>query len=98
MSGNPNGRYGAKETIEVVRAAREYGMEALLKLVNLMREARSDKIQLAAAVAILDRVLGKPAVSVHVTAEARFELLSVLVGLTPEQRAQRMAELERSKP
>jgi hypothetical protein len=53
--GTPN-----KATAEIKAAAQQYGDEALLRLVDLMRGDQPD-IALKAANAILDRAYGKPA-------------------------------------
>lgn len=57
QSGNPTG--GSRSLAEVRSLARDYGREALEKLVTLMR-GRSPKIALAAAREILDRAYGRP--------------------------------------
>ncbi len=61
QSGNPTGQ--SKALAEVKVLAREYGREALERLVELMR-GRSAKVALAAAREILDRAYGKPTVEI----------------------------------
>lgn len=66
QSGNPGGR--PKECAEVKELAREFGPEAISKLVELMRgdDARVAK---AAADSLLDRAYGKAAQTVDMNAE-----------------------------
>jgi hypothetical protein len=66
QSGNPGGR--PKEAAEVKALAREYGAEAIEKLVTLLRgdDARVAK---AAADSLLDRGFGKPGQSIDLVAE-----------------------------
>lgn len=63
-SGNPGGR--PKEAAEVKELAREYGAEAIAKLVELLRgnDPRTSK---AAADSLLDRGFGKPGQSVEMS-------------------------------
>jgi Family of unknown function (DUF5681) len=58
QSGNPSGR--PKDVLGIQRYSREFGPEAIDKLVELMRKAASESAQATAAVAILDRGCGKP--------------------------------------
>jgi hypothetical protein len=58
QSGNPGGR--PKDALGVQRLALERCPEAIEKLVKLMREAKSERAQAAAAGAILDRGCGRP--------------------------------------
>jgi hypothetical protein len=58
QSGNPSGR--PKDVLGIQRYSREFGPEAIDKLVELMRKAQSESAQATAAVAILDRGCGKP--------------------------------------
>lgn len=62
QSGNPGGR--PKEAAEVKALAREYGPEAIEKLVALMR-ADDPRVSKAAADSLLDRGYGKPAQSLE---------------------------------
>lgn len=59
QSGNPSGR--PKENAEVAALAREHSIEALQRLVALMRQDEDKKLAKAAADSLLDRGLGKPA-------------------------------------
>ncbi|HEY4592704.1 MAG TPA: hypothetical protein VIJ61_09875 [Thermoanaerobaculia bacterium] len=61
-SGNPGGRPSVPP--EVKEAAKAFTIEAVDKLVALMRRAKDQRVQLAAAVAILDRGWGKPAIPI----------------------------------
>jgi hypothetical protein len=58
QSGNPGGR--PKDVRGIQRLALDMCPEALEKLAELMREAKSERAQAAAAGAILDRGCGKP--------------------------------------
>lgn len=58
QSGNPGGK--PKVAAEVKALAREYGAEAIDKLVALMRGAEDEKTQLNAAESLLDRGYGRP--------------------------------------
>lgn len=58
QSGNPGGR--PKGWQEVRELSRHHTREALETLIKLMRSSQSEKVQLAAANAILDRGWGKP--------------------------------------
>lgn len=63
VSGNPGGR--PKRELEKVRkAAREHGVEAIEKLVHLMRHG-SDKVAFLAAEALLARGFGRPPLTVE---------------------------------
>lgn len=59
QSGNPGGR--PKENTEVTALAKEHSIEALRRLVDLMRQDDDKKLAKAACDSILDRGLGKPA-------------------------------------
>ena len=64
-SGNPGGKTRAQKDVmrEVRDAAGSYAPEALKTLVNILRNRRvSPTTRIAAASAILDRAVGKPAV------------------------------------
>ena len=61
VSGNPGGR--PRSDPQVRELARQYGAEAIAKLVSLMR-GKDSRIALAAAEALLDRGFGKPAQAV----------------------------------
>lgn len=63
QSGNPSGR--PKVAAEVRALARQYGAEALAKLVALMRHAPDERVQLAAARELLNRGYGKVPQSVE---------------------------------
>lgn len=59
QSGNPGGR--PKEAAEVTALAKEYSLEAINRLVELMRQTDDKRLAKAACDSILDRGLGKPA-------------------------------------
>ena len=77
-SGNPAGR--TPEVRQVKELAQQWTVEALNTLVELMTDpAQKGATRIAAAIAILDRGHGKPAVTVDVTARATLiELLARL--------------------
>jgi hypothetical protein len=58
QSGNPSGR--PKDVLGIQRYAREFGPEAIDRLVELMRKAQSESARGTASIAILDRGCGKP--------------------------------------
>jgi hypothetical protein len=61
----PGGPWSSFDTREVIQYAREYSIEAVNKLVELMHNGPAP-IQLAAACALLDRAHGRPAQAVAV--------------------------------
>ena len=61
-SGNPSGR--PKDEHQVAELARSYSAEAIETLVDLMRNAKEDRVRGNAAQALLDRGWGKPKVEV----------------------------------
>ena len=74
QSGNPAGRpKGAKNkiTVELQAYALSYSADALDNLVEIMQDKKIDpKIRVVAAIAILDRGMGKPEISVSRYVEA----------------------------
>ena len=85
QSGNPGGR--PKEAAEVKGLAREYGPEALRKLVDLMR-GEDARVAKAAADSLLDRAYGKPTQAVDVSADVRATIQAIerrVVKATPPQ-------------
>jgi hypothetical protein len=58
QSGNPGGR--PKEIAELREMARAHSAEAIETLVTTMRDAKDPRVQVAAAVALLDRGWGRP--------------------------------------
>ena len=62
FSGNPSGR--PKDEYQVAELARSYSTEAIETLVDLMRNAKDDRVRGTAAQALLDRGWGKPKVEV----------------------------------
>lgn len=61
-SGNPSGR--PKDEHQVAELARSYSAEAIETLVDLMRNAKEDRVRGTSAQALLDRGWGKPKVEV----------------------------------
>jgi hypothetical protein len=59
QSGNPGGR--SKESARIKALAASHAESAIKKLVKIMDESEDDKTVIAAAQALLDRGLGKPA-------------------------------------
>lgn len=66
QSGNPNGR--PKKVINVLAVAKDGSEKAINKLVKLIG-SRDEKTALAAAIAVLDRAVGKPKQSIETTAK-----------------------------
>lgn len=64
QSGNPGGR--PKECAEVKELARQYGPEAIEKLVALLRGGDA-RVAKAAADSLLDRAYGKPSQAVDLS-------------------------------
>ena len=64
-SGNAGGR--PKDTHNIAALARSYSTEAIETLVELMRNARDDRVRGTAAQALLDRGFGKPKVEIQKT-------------------------------
>ena len=59
VSGNPGGR--PKDAFKIAEYARQFSTEAIDKIVAVMRNPEADlRAVIAAAVAILDRGIGKP--------------------------------------
>jgi hypothetical protein len=73
-SGNPGGR--PKECSEVKELARQYGPEAINKLLALMR-GEDARVAKAAADSILDRAYGKPGQSVDLVADLTAHISAV---------------------
>ena len=75
-SGNAGGR--PKDEHNIAALARSYSMEAIETLVELMRNARDDRVRGTAAQALLDRGFGKPKVEIQNTnADFRYALEQV---------------------
>jgi len=64
-SGNAGGR--PKDEHNIAALARSYSAEAIETLVDLMRNARDDRVRGTAAQALLDRGFGKPKVEIQNT-------------------------------
>lgn len=84
QSGNPTGR--PKEDVEVKKYARQYGIEALNKLLELMRTGTDERTQSAAAQAILDRGFGKPSQEIGFDGESTRELVAVLQVIAKQEK------------
>lgn len=76
QSGNPTGR--PKEDVEVKKYARQYGIEALNKLLELMRTGTDERTQSSAAQAILDRGFGKPSQEMEISGKEGGPLIAVI--------------------
>ena len=75
-SGNAGGR--PKDEHNIAALARSYSTEAIETLVDLMRNARDDRVRRTAAQALLDRGFGKPKVEIqNTTADFRHALEQV---------------------
>lgn len=87
QSGNPAGK--AKAATDVVKLARDGSEKAIKRLVKLI-DSEEDRVALAAAVAVLDRAVGKPAQTVaHATKDAKD---------IPELTTAELIDLVRSRP
>ena len=64
-SGNAGGR--PKDEHNIAALARSYSAEAIETLVDLMRNARDDRVRGTAAQTLLDRGFGKPKVEIQNT-------------------------------
>jgi hypothetical protein len=64
-SGNAGGR--PRDEHHIASLARSYSTEAIETLVELMRNARDDRVRGTAAQALLDRGFGKPKVEIQNT-------------------------------
>jgi hypothetical protein len=58
QSGNPSGR--PKKWREVTRLAQDHSVEAIERLVEIMRNKRAPKLSLKACEILLDRAFGRP--------------------------------------
>lgn len=77
ISGNPGGR--PKRELEAVRkAARSHGVEAIERLVSLMRNG-SDKVAFLACEALLARGFGRPAQTVDLDGTARPSAVGIII-------------------
>lgn len=87
QTGNPGGR--PKAATDVVKLARDGSEKAIKRLVKLI-DSEEDRVALAAAVAVLDRAVGKPAQTVaHATKDAKD---------IPELTTAELIDLVRSRP
>jgi hypothetical protein len=78
---NPGGRPAV--TREVRDLARSYGPEAIAKLHELMRNGKSEQVQLAAAEELLNRGYGRPMQQLHIEHE---ENASPFSHLSPDEK------------
>jgi hypothetical protein len=78
---NPGGRPAVAR--EVRDLARSYGPEAIAKLHELMRNGKSEQVQLAAAEELLNRGYGRPMQQVHIEHE---ENASPFAHLSPDEK------------
>lgn len=89
VSANPGGR--PKTEKEVRELAQEMSVEAVHTLGNVMRNEEADlRVRVAAANAILDRAIGRPAQAVHHSGSIETgsaSLPEMLAALEPHQRA-----------
>jgi hypothetical protein len=80
-SGNAGGRPRKEHNIATL--ARSYLTEAIETLVELMRNARDDRVRGTAAEVLLDRGFGKPKIEIqHTNADCRDALEQVLEHIT----------------
>lgn len=76
-SGNPAGRpKKTQQELDLAKACRAKGPEALAVLVELMIDADKDSTRLGAAIAILDRGYGKPKQEQDVNLRGEIEVIN----------------------
>ena len=63
-SGNVGGR--PRDELNIAALARSYSEEAIMTLVDLMRNASDDRVKGTAAQALLDRGFGKPKIGLQI--------------------------------
>jgi hypothetical protein len=90
FSGNPSGR--PKDEYQVAELARSYSTEAIETLVDLMRNAKDDRVRGTAAQALLDRGWGKPKVEVATSEKADGYLVAL------QAVSKRVKEREKASP
>lgn len=84
-SGNAGGR--PKDEHNIAELPRSYSTEAIEPLVDLMRNARDDKVRGTAAQALLDRGFGKPKVEIQNTNADFRDALAQVGKVLDERRA-----------
>jgi hypothetical protein len=82
-SGIAGGR--PKDELNIAALARSYSTEAIKTLVDLMRNARDDRVRGTAAQALLDRGFGKPKVEIQNTNADFRDALEQVQGRLSEQ-------------
>ena len=82
-SGNAGGR--PKDELNIAALARSYSTEAIKTLVDLMRNARDDRVRGTAAQALLDRGFCKPKVEIQNTNADFRDALEQVQGRLSEQ-------------
>jgi hypothetical protein len=82
-SGNAGGR--PKDELNIAALARSYSTEAIKTLVDLMRNARDDRVRGTAAQALLDSGFGKPKVEIQNTNADFRDALEQVQGRLSEQ-------------
>jgi len=83
-SGNAGGR--PRDEHNIAALARSYSTEAIETLVDLMRNARDDRVRGTAAQALLDRGFGKPKVEIQNTNADFRDALSQVRKIIDEER------------
>jgi hypothetical protein len=82
-SGNAGGR--PKDELNIAALARSYSTEAIKTLVDLIRNARDDRVRGTAAQALLDSGFGKPKVEIQNTNADFRDALEQVQGRLSEQ-------------
>ena len=88
-SGNAGGR--PKDEHNIAALARSYSTEAIETLVDLMRNARDDRVRGTAAQALLDRGFGKPKVEIQNTNADFRDALAQVGKVLDEKRHEEMS-------
>jgi hypothetical protein len=94
-AGIPNKGNRDDDKVWVAAYARKYGREAIDKLVHIMRHGKSDNVQIAASVAILDRGYGKPVAQFDVSVTSA-SVPMINKNMTLEEAAEAYAETARN--
>jgi hypothetical protein len=72
ISGNPGGRPKKREQVIEIEPARKYPPQAMEALVKIATSSKSDSARVAAAIAILNRVFGRPRQTLQAQSELNF--------------------------
>ena len=104
VSGNPAGDRDNRLKILVLRYARAKSLRAIKRLVALVDDPKAGKtVQLAAAIAVLDRALGRPKQDISVESQGRSleDILRSIAAAREAERAEKAvspSNVERNEP